>query len=90
MSPVKAIVLTLVALALLAASAGAALVYFGVYNVAATDQHTRPVYWLLNLSLKRAAVRRAQEEEFRIRRDRKWLFREPIERLVDRISERFQ
>lgn len=46
-------------LAALAAGTGAALVYFGAYNVAATDQHTAPVYWLLNTALKRAATQRA-------------------------------
>jgi mono/diheme cytochrome c family protein len=48
------------ALGLLAAGAGTAYVYFGVYNVAATEQHTPPVYWLLNLAMRRAAVVRSE------------------------------
>lgn len=53
----------LLALGVLGALAGAAMVYFGVYNVAATQQHTAPVYWLLNTSLKRAAAVRAKDIE---------------------------
>lgn len=55
----RTLLIGLLALAVLTAGTGAALVYFGVYNVAATEQHTAPVYWLLNTSLKRSAVRRA-------------------------------
>lgn len=55
----RSLLLALLALAALSAGAGAAMVYFGLYNVAATEQHTAPVYWLLNISLKRAAAQRA-------------------------------
>lgn len=56
----------LIALSLAAAiaiAAGAAFVYFGVYNVAATEQHTAPVYWLLDIATRRAVVERAREIE---------------------------
>ncbi|MFO7189040.1 MAG: c-type cytochrome [Pseudomonadota bacterium] len=50
----------LVVLTLAGTLAGAAVVYFGVYNVAATEQHTAPVYWLLNAALKRSVAQRAE------------------------------
>lgn len=53
----------LLGLAILAALGGAAFVYFGVYNVAATVQHTKPVYRLLNTSLMRSVAQRAKEIE---------------------------
>lgn len=48
-------------LALLAGAGGALLVYFGVYNVAATEQHTRPVFWLLDVSMRQSIRRRAAD-----------------------------
>lgn len=57
---------TLVILAGLAVAviAGAALfVYSGVYNIAATEQHTAPVYWILDTAMRRSVLRRAQEIE---------------------------
>lgn len=54
---------TLVALVVIAATAacgGVAFVYFGVYNVAATEQHTAPVYWLLDVAMRRSVAQRAE------------------------------
>lgn len=50
-------------LAVLAAAAllaGAAAVYFGVYDVAAVDQHLAPTYWLLYTSMERSVHARAK------------------------------
>jgi mono/diheme cytochrome c family protein len=46
------IVLSICALAL--AAAAAAFVYSGVYDTAATDQHTAPVYWLLKTTMRQS------------------------------------
>ena len=45
---------TLAMTMLLAAAAGGAFVYAGIYNVAATEQHTAPVYWLLDYAMRRS------------------------------------
>jgi mono/diheme cytochrome c family protein len=58
---VRIVLATLGALALFFIVAGSAFVYFGVYNVAATEQHTRPVYWLLDVSLRRAIAMRSRD-----------------------------
>lgn len=58
---IRRLVQLLIALAVLATAASAAVIYFGLYNVAATEQHTAPVYWLLNTSLKQAAEQRAKD-----------------------------
>ena len=47
-------------LVLIAVLAGSALVGFGAYNVAATDQHTEAVYWLLKLSMRQSVRARAR------------------------------
>lgn len=57
---IRRLIRLLLVLALLGGVAGAGMVYFGVYNVAATEQHTAPVYWLLNVSLKQSAAQRAE------------------------------
>ena len=47
-----------------AAVIGAAIfVYAGIYNIAATVQHTAPVYWLLEIAMRRSVQERAQEIE---------------------------
>lgn len=53
---------TIIALSLAAAAAaGAGLyVYFGVYSVAATEQHTAPVYWLLDIAMRRSVAQHAE------------------------------
>ena len=58
---IRRFLIAITALGLLAASAGAACVYFGVYNVAATEQHTAPVYWLLNIAMRRAAIEHSED-----------------------------
>ncbi|HEY0848056.1 MAG TPA: c-type cytochrome [Noviherbaspirillum sp.] len=45
----------------LAAAAGAAFVYAGIYNIAATEQHTAPVYWLLDYAMRRSVKQRSDE-----------------------------
>jgi mono/diheme cytochrome c family protein/cytochrome c551/c552 len=55
---------TLKALAVLgfAAAAGAlGLLYGGLYDVTATHQHTRPVYWALDTGMRRAVIRGAKD-----------------------------
>lgn len=54
-------VIILIAVALTALAGGALFVYSGVYNVAATEQHTAPVYWLLNVAMRRAVKHHADE-----------------------------
>ncbi len=54
-----AVVLAVLIVAMLA---GASLfIYWGVYNVSALQQHTRPVYWLLDKAMKRSIHQRAEE-----------------------------
>ncbi len=49
-----------VALAALVVAAGAAIgVYWGVYDIAATEQHTAPVYWLLKAAMRRSIAHHA-------------------------------
>jgi mono/diheme cytochrome c family protein len=40
--------------------AGAAVVYFGLYDVAAVDQHLTPTYWLLYTNMERSVHARAK------------------------------
>ncbi len=47
-------------LTILAAVGGTLFVYFGIYNVAATEQHTAPVYWLMDVAMRRSVERRAK------------------------------
>lgn len=53
--------LTIAGLAFVAAIGGTLFVYSGVYNPAATEQHTAPVYWLLNVAMRQAVARRAED-----------------------------
>jgi cytochrome c1 len=48
------------ALAVLGLHAGSAFVYFGVYDVAAVDQHLVPTYWLLYTNMERSVKARAK------------------------------
>lgn len=52
--------IALLALGIAGTAGGALFVYFGVYNVAATEQHTGPVYWLLDVAMRRSVQRRAE------------------------------
>ena len=47
-------VIILVAVALAALVGGGLFIYSGFYNVSATEQHTAPVYWLLNATMRRS------------------------------------
>jgi mono/diheme cytochrome c family protein len=51
----------LAALAVLAVAGAALFIYSGVYNVGATLQHTAPVYWILEVAMRRSVLRRAPE-----------------------------
>src|SRR5581483_3999415 len=51
----------LLALLLIAVLGGAIFVASGVYNVAATDQHTAVVYWLLKISMRQSVRRHASD-----------------------------
>lgn len=51
----------LTGLGVAAVLAGACFVYAGIYNPAATVQHTAPVYWLLNVAMRQAVQRHASE-----------------------------
>ena len=51
----------LAGLAVAAALGAVGFVYAGIYNPAATLQHTAPVYWLLNLTMRQAVQRHARD-----------------------------
>ena len=41
----------------------AAFVYSGIYDISATDQHTKPVYWLMEFTMRRSIAVRASERD---------------------------
>jgi mono/diheme cytochrome c family protein len=45
-----------------AIAGGAAFVYFGMYDIAATKQHTVPVYWLIEATMRRSVHMRSSAE----------------------------
>jgi mono/diheme cytochrome c family protein len=51
----------IVGLAVLAVAAAAAVLYAGLYDISATDQHLRPTYWLLDTGMRRSVKQRATE-----------------------------
>ena len=51
------VLVTIVVLAILGALGAAGFVYSGMYNVAAADQHTAPVFWVLKTTMRRAVER---------------------------------
>ena len=51
---------TLAALAAGAVSLVAGLFWFGAYDIAATDQHLAPTYWLLDAGMRRSVIQRAK------------------------------
>ena len=57
---VKTVLRTIAALGVLALIAGGTVVYSGIYNVAATSQHTDPVYYLLHYAMQRSVKLRAK------------------------------
>ncbi|MDQ0015541.1 mono/diheme cytochrome c family protein [Variovorax boronicumulans] len=56
----KTILLTVATLGLTAAAGAAWLVWGGLYNVAATEQHTQPVYSLLEVAMRQSVRLRAR------------------------------
>jgi len=46
--------LVVAGVAIVAAIGGGLFVYSGAYNVSATEQHTAPVYWVLNTAMRRS------------------------------------
>ena len=54
----KAVLLTLAAVALAAALVAAALVG-GLYDISATDQHLRPTYWAIDTASRRSVKLRS-------------------------------
>jgi mono/diheme cytochrome c family protein/cytochrome c2 len=52
--------ISLLSLAVLAAFAGALAVQLGAYNVAATEPHLRPTFWLLDHGMRRSVWQRAR------------------------------
>src|SRR5205823_13858866 len=64
MQRAKHIVLKTIAVVIVAELIGVAvLVASGVYDISATDQHTKPVYWLIELTMQRSVQLRAHETE---------------------------
>lgn len=59
----RTVFLTVLALALLAAAGAAAVVYGGLYNVSATQQHYQPVYSLLEAAMHNSVRLRARDIE---------------------------
>lgn len=57
MKTVRAVVIVMVLLA----AAGLGFIYSGLYNVAADDEHSGPVEWVLRTTQSRSVHRRAEE-----------------------------
>jgi mono/diheme cytochrome c family protein len=55
------VILTLGGLAAGAIIVGAVVLYAGFYNIAATHQHLRPTYWLLEIGLRESIERHARK-----------------------------
>ena len=55
----KAVLLTLAAVALAAALVAAAFLG-GIYDISATDQHLRPTYWAVDVASRQAVKLRAR------------------------------
>ncbi len=53
--------LILAALAMMAVSGGGAFIYYGLYNPAATVQHTAPVFWLLTVAMRQSVQHHARD-----------------------------
>lgn len=56
----KTVLRTIVVLAVLGTLAGAVIVYFGVYNVAATNQDNPALFHFLHYAMRRSVARRAE------------------------------
>ena len=57
------VLLGIVIAAVVMAAGAAGFVYSGVYDIAATDQHTAPVFWLLKTTMRRAVQHQARTIE---------------------------
>ena len=55
------VLIGLIVVAIVAGVGAAAFVYSGVYDIAATDQHTAPVFWLLKTTMRRAVGHHARD-----------------------------
>jgi len=55
------VLIGVVAVGIVVAAGAAAFVYSGVYDIAATDQHTAPLFWLLKTTMRRAIEHHARE-----------------------------
>ncbi len=60
MGTTKTVLLTLAVLGLAAAAGAAVMVWGGIYNVAATEQHTQPVYSVLETAMRQSVRLRAR------------------------------
>lgn len=54
------IVILIPAILLLGAAGAAFVVQSGIYNIAATEQHTQPTYWLMHYAMRRSASNRSE------------------------------
>jgi len=63
MGTTRTVLLTLAALGMAAAAAGAAVVWGGLYNVAATEQHLQPVFSLMETAMRQSVRLRARRIE---------------------------
>lgn len=54
------VLIGLIVVAIVTSVGAAAFVYSGVYDIAATDQHTAPVFWLLKTTMRRAVEHHAR------------------------------
>ena len=59
----RTVIYTTLSLAVLAVAGIAAFIYSGVYNAAATEQHTAPVYTVIEEILNRSVAVRARSVE---------------------------
>ena len=55
------VLVTLVVAGIVGAAGAAAFVYSGLYDLAATDQHTAPVYWVLKTVMRRAVAHHSRD-----------------------------
>lgn len=55
--------IVLATLLVLALGTGAAVLYSGIYNIAATEQHTGAVHWLLDTGMRRSVAARTRDIE---------------------------
>ncbi|HTI85313.1 MAG TPA: c-type cytochrome [Alphaproteobacteria bacterium] len=60
-TPLKTVIITLFIEGALALAVAAALVFGGLYDVAATAQHLRPTAWLLHTTMRHSVARQAAE-----------------------------